>query len=164
MKNRILICFIALGLSFIVSGPAHAESGTSDILLAGISTLTSIPMGDTIITTSSTNGIVTFIRSSGGPFVEGASGNVQCARFSRKTPSSFELEADCVATFAPDETVQLLFKRKTGDVVAGTLGEGTLQLSGGTGHFAGVSGQCKYKVENLPGNWNVTTSKCQWTK
>jgi hypothetical protein len=89
---------------------------------------------------------------------------VQCARFSRKTPTSFELEADCVATFTPDETLQLLFKRRTGDVVAGTSGDGTLQLSGGTGRFAGVSGQCKYKVENLPGNWNVTNSKCQWTK
>jgi hypothetical protein len=164
MKNRILMCFFASGLGFIVPLSAHAESGTADILLSGISTLTSIPMGDTMVTTSSTNGTVTFVRSSGGPFVEGASGIVQCARFSRKTPSSFESEADCVATFSPDETVQLLSKRRTGDVVAGTSGEGTLQLSGGTGRFAGMSGQCKYKVENLPGNWNVTTSKCQWTK
>jgi len=28
--------------------------------------------------------------------------------------------------------------------------------------FAGVNGQCKYKVENLPGNWIVTIAKCEW--
>jgi hypothetical protein len=72
------------------------------------------------------------------------------------------LEADGVATFSSEDTLLLLFKRQSGDLAAGTSGEGTLHLAGGSGRFAGVNGQCKYKVDNLPGNWNVTIAKCEW--
>jgi hypothetical protein len=58
--------------------------------------------------------------------------------------------------------LQLLFKRRSGDLAAGTSGEGTLQLTGDNGRFAGVSGQCEYRVDNLSGNWNVTVAKCNW--
>jgi hypothetical protein len=27
---------------------------------------------------------------------------------------------------------------------------------------AGVNGQCKYKMDDLPGKWNVSIAKCQW--
>jgi hypothetical protein len=142
----------------------YAESGTAELLLSGVSTLNSVQMGDTTVTSSSTSGTVTTIKSSGGPFSEGASGTVQCARFARKSPSGFELEADCVGTFASGATLSLLFKRRSGDVVAGSTGEGTLQITGIAGGFAGVTGECKYQVENLPGNWNVTLSHCQWNR
>ena len=42
------------------------------------------------------------------------------------------------------KTLQLLFKRRSGDLAAGTSGEGVLHLTGGAGRFAGVSGECKY--------------------
>jgi hypothetical protein len=77
---------------------------------------------------------------------------------------AFELEADGLATFSSEDTLLLLFKRRTGDLAAGTAGEGTLQLIGGPGRFAGINGQCKYKVENLTGNWQVTAGKCQWSR
>lgn len=163
-KNHRLGCFIAAGLCSVMSVPSHAESGTVDVLVSTVSVLTSVPMGDTTVTARSGSGTITFIRSSGGPFVEGASGAAQFASFSKKSPVAFELEADGLATFSSEDTLLLLFKRRTGDLAAGTSGEGTLQLIGGAGRFAGINGQCKYKVENLSGNWQVTTGKCQWSR
>jgi hypothetical protein len=161
-KNHELVCFVAAGLLSLASAPGHAESGTVDIVLAGSSNVYAVQMADTTVTARGGHGTVTFVRSSGAPFVEGASATVQYASFSKKTPSGFELEADGVATFSSEDTLLLLFKRQSGDLAAGTSGEGTLHLMGGTGHFAGVSGQCTYKVDNLPGNWNVTIAKCEW--
>ena len=160
--KRAFVYFVAAGLFSLASAPGHAESGTVDIVLSAISNVYAVQMGDTTVTARGGNGTVTFVRSSGAPFVEGASATVQYAGFSKKTPSGFELEADGVATFSSEDTLLLLFERRSGELAAGTSGEGALHLTGGTGHFAGVSGQCKYKVDNLPGNWNVTIAKCQW--
>ena len=154
----------AVAVSLLVPISSYAESGTVDVLVSTVSVVTSVPMGDTTVTARSGNGTITFIRSSGGPFVEGVSGTAQFASFSKKSPVAFELEADGLATFSSEDTLLLLFKRRTGDLAAGTSGEGTLQLIGGAGRFAGINGQCKYKVENLSGNWQVTTGKCQWSR
>jgi hypothetical protein len=166
MKNAVQIV-APLGsavLVLVLPTLAYAESGTAEFLLSGVSTVNSVQMGDTTVTSRGTTGTITTIKSSGGPFPESASGTVQCASFATKSASSFELEADCVGTFPSGETLSLLFKRRTGDVVAGSSGEGTLQIAGAVGQFAGVGGQCKYRVENLPGNWNVTLTKCQWSR
>jgi hypothetical protein len=161
-KNYPFACLVAAGLLSLGSAPCRAETGTADIVLAAISNVYTVQMADTTVTARGGNGTVTVVRSSGAPFVEGASATVQYASFSKKTPSGFELEADGVATFSSEDTLLLLFKRQSGDLAAGTSGEGTLYLTGGSGHFAGVDGQCKYKVDNLPGNWNVTIAKCEW--
>lgn len=159
-KNNGFVCFVAAGLCFIGSVPSHAESGTVDIVLSANSNAYAVQMGDTIVTARGGNGTVTFFHSSGPPFVEGASATVQYAGFSKKTPSGLELEADGVATFSSEDILLLLFERRSGDL--GTSGEGTLHLMGGNGRFAGVNGQCRYKMDDLPGEWNVTSAKCQW--
>lgn len=163
MKRKLeLVCFVAGGLFSLASTPCHPESGSVDIVLAAVSNVYAVQMEDTTVTARGGNGTVTFVRSSGAPFVEGASATVQYASFSKKTPSGFELESDAVATFSSGDTLLLLFKRQSGDLAAGTSGEGTLHLTGGSGRFAGVNGECQYKVDNLPGNWNVTIAKCEW--
>ncbi|MBI3527941.1 MAG: hypothetical protein HY067_08220 [Betaproteobacteria bacterium] len=159
-KNNGFVCFVAAGLCSLASVPGHAESGTVDIVLSATSNVYAVQMGDTTVTARGGNGTVTFIHSSGRPFVEGASATVQYAGFSKKTPSGLDLEADGVATFSPEDTLLLLFERRSGD--PGTSDEGTLHLTGGSGRFAGVNGQCKYKMDDLPGTWNVTVAKCQW--
>lgn len=161
-QYRSMLCAVAAACCLFAPMSSYAESGTTDIIVVSVSTVASVQMGDTTVTARGGNGTVTFIRSSGGPFVEGLSGSTQYASFSKKTPTGFELEADGVATFSAGDTLLLVFKRKSGDLAPGTSGEGVLNLSGGTGRFAGVSGQCKYKVENLTGNWNVTIAKCTW--
>ena len=160
-KNGFLCCVVAV-LCSLVSVPIHAENGSVDIVLSAMSNVYAVQMGDTTVTARGATGTVTFVRSSGAPFVEGASAMVQFASFSKKTPSGFELEADGVATFSSGDTLLLLFKRQSGDLAAGTSGEGTLHLTGESGRFSGVKGQCTYKVDNLPGNWNVTIAKCEW--
>ena len=163
-KIQSLIPFASAALCLIAPVSSYAESGTVDIVQVSVNVPGSVQMGDTTVTARSGSGTLTFIRSSGGPFVEGASGSAQFASFSKKSPTGFDLEADGVATFSSEDTLLLLFKRRTGDLAAGTSGEGTLQLTGGSGRFAGVTGQCKYKVDNLSGNWNVVTGKCQWSR
>ena len=159
-----LIAIGTVAVCLIAPMSSHAESGTVDVLVSTVSVVTSVPMGDTTVTSRSGAGTITFSKSSGDPFVEGASGTAQFASFSKKSAAGFELEADGLATFSSEDTLLLLFKRKTGELAAGTSGEGTLQFIGGTGRFAGINGQCKYKVENLSGNWQVTTGKCQWSR
>jgi len=158
-KNLVLAWFPCL---LLASAHCHADTGTVELVLAAISNVYSVQMDDTTVTARGGNGTVTFVHSSGSPFVEGASATVQFASFSKKTPSGFDLEADGVATFISGDTLLLIFKRQSGDLAAGTSGEGTLRLAGGSGRFAGVSGDCSYKVDNLPGNWNVTVAKCEW--
>jgi len=148
----------------LVAMPTWADSGTVDILTSALSSDTSVQMGGTTVTARGGNGTITVVQSSGAPFVEGTSGRTLFTAFSKKSSTGFELEADGLATFASGDTLQLLFKRRTGDLAAGTSGEGTLYLPGGTGAFAGISGECRYKVENLPGNWNVTIAHCSWKK
>jgi hypothetical protein len=161
---RALVFAGSVAISLLLPISSHAENGTVDVLISTVSVLTSVAMGDTTVTARSGSGTITFIRSSGGPFDEGASGAAQFASFSKKSSAAFELEADGLATFSSGDSLLLLFKRRTGDLAAGTSAEGTLQLTGGAGRFAGINGQCKYKVENLAGNWQVTTGKCQWSR
>jgi len=155
-----LICMVTIiGLSFPVF--CHADRGTADLISVAVSVSSSVQMGDTTVTARGGTGALTVTRG-GGPFLEGTSASVQFVSFSKKTTSGFELEADGLATFSSDDTLQLLFKRRTGDLAAGTSGDGVLHLTGGSGRFAGIKGECKYKVENLSGTWNVTTAKCNW--
>jgi hypothetical protein len=158
-KVRGFLYFAAAGLCALVTLPCRAESGTVDIVLAATSNAYPVQMGDTQVTASGGNGTLTFFHGSGRPFAEGASATFQYASYSKNTPSGLELEADGIATFAPEETLLLVFERRSDN--PGTSGEGALRLMGGTGRFAGVSGECKYKAESLPGSWNVI-AKCQW--
>jgi hypothetical protein len=159
-KNNEFGWFVAAGLLTLVSAPCHAASGTVDFSVSANSNVYAIEIGDTTVTARGGNGTVTIIHSSGRPFVEGASATVQYASFSKKTPSGLELEADAVATFSSEDTLLMHFVRRPAD--PGTSGEGTLHLTGGSGRFAGVSGQCKFKMDDLPSEWNVTVAKCQW--
>ena len=159
-KNNGFACFAAAGLCSLVSVPGHAASGTVDLVLSTTANVYAVQMGDSTVTASGGNGTLKFVHSSGRPFVEGASATVQYASFSKTTPSGLNLEADGVATFSPEDTLLLLFQRRSDD--PGTSGEGTLQFTGGTGRFAGVTGQCRYKTDSLPDDANVTVAKCQW--
>jgi hypothetical protein len=142
----------------------RADSGNVDIIISALSTPSIVQIQDTTVTARGGNGTITFVHSSGEPFTEGDSAAVQFVSFSKKTASGFELEADGAATFESGDILNLLFKRKTGDLAPGTSGEGVLQVSAGNGRFAGIKGECTYKVVNLRNNWGVTIAKCKWSK
>lgn len=158
--NKIIVTLVAAGIA-ASSFPAAAESGSFEFLGVVASNITSVQMGDTTFASASGAGALTILKSSGPLVAEGTSAVLKCARFSRKSPNAFELEADCAATLTATDAIFLTFKRKTGDITAGSGGSGSLTVTG-SGRFASLTGQCQYKVDNLADNWNVTRATCEW--
>lgn len=104
-RIQALMSFASVAFCLIAPVSSHAESGTIDVLISTVSVSTSIPMGEATVTSRSGTGTITFTRSSGGPFADGASGAAQFASFSKKTATGFDLEADGLATFSADDTL-----------------------------------------------------------
>jgi hypothetical protein len=159
-KNNAFWYFVATAFVCLATERVHAQSGTLDLVLSGAASVHAVQMGDTTVTAEGGNGTIAVVHSSGRPFIEGARATLQFAGFSKQTPSGLDLEADALATFAPEDTLLLLLSHRSGD--PGPPDEGTVELAGGSGRFAGISGQCKYKMANRPGEWHVTLAKCQW--
>ena len=78
--------------------------------------------------------------------------------------AGMDLEAPCTINDSSGDKNFIVYRRKAGDVSAGGGGQGTIQILGGTGKFAGVTGACTYTVAFFPGNRGVTTQKCRWQK
>lgn len=143
-----------------LAGPcAQAASGTVDLKLAATVDAHAVEMGDTVVTAAGGSGTLTIQNSSGRPFLDGMHAGFRFAGLTRATPSGREIEADALATFGPEDTLMLVFERHASD--AGAQDEGRLHLAGGSGRFAGVTGECRYRLEEPPGQWNVT-AKCEW--
>lgn len=158
-----LLCQGAAMSWFLVSAPVHAQSGTLELVLSTQSSTHAVDVGETTVTARGGSGTLTVVHSSAAPFTPGLSATVRYAGFSKKTPSGFALEAHGVATFGSGDMLSLLLKRESGDLSTGTSGEGTLEVTGESGRFAGVKGQCSYVVTNLPDNWNVAVARCSWS-
>ena len=151
---------LVAGLCCLTPVPSHAASGTVDLVISSTLKAYVVQMGESTVTASEGSGKLTFVRSSGDPFPEGANASVQLIGFSKTQPSGLELEADGVATFNDDDTLLLLFQRRAED--PGTSGEGDLRFAGGTGRYAGVDGKCRYKMDPQSNEATVTVAKCQW--
>jgi len=82
----------------------------------------------------------------------------------KKGPNSIDVESHCTFTASPDDKLFGLFKRKSGDIAAGTGGQGKLELLGGTGKYSGITGACPYKTNYMPQNNIVTFAHCDWNK
>jgi len=143
-------------------GSACAEDGTVDLAVTTVRVLSTIEMGDSTFYSGGGTGALSVTRASGPPFVADTAAGTQCVQHSRKTPTGFELEANCVAAFSSGESLWIRFRRKSGDLAGGTSASGIEEIIGGTGKFAGISGECDYRVDNLPNQWNVSFGKCRW--
>ena len=82
----------------------------------------------------------------------------------KKGPNNIDVESHCTFTASPDDKLFGLFKRKSGDIAAGTGGQGRLELLGGTGKYSGITGACPYKTNYMPQNNIVTFARCDWNK
>ncbi len=159
-NNKAILIVMAAVLCSLVPVAGRAASGTVEVVLSSTLNVYAVQMGESTVTATGGKGMLTFAHSTGRPFVDGASATVELASFSKTTPSGLELEADGLATFSPEDTLLLLFERRSDDL--GTSDEGNLSLAGGTGQFAGVTGQCRYKMGNGADDANLTTANCQW--
>ena len=159
------LVFVSSILGFaIVPAYAYAESGTYAQVVSLLTNYTKSERGTETVIGGSSSGTVTTIQSSGGPFVEGASGLFECIVFAKRTGSGMDLEAPCTSTDASGDKLFSIAKRKAGDVNPGGGGEGRSELLGGTGKYSGIAGSCTYKADYLAGNHVVTITKCQWQK
>lgn len=156
-KGVKLVSLVVAGMFSLASMPSHAANGTVDLIISTTSRAYVVQMGESTVTASEGSGKLTLANSSGALFPEGANATVQLIGFSKTQPSGLELEADGVATFNEEDTLLLLFLRRAED--PGTSGEGNLELAGGTGRYAGIGGQCRYKQSD---DANTTVAKCQW--
>ena len=160
-----IVSFGSLTVCLITSISCFAESGTYEQVWSILTNYSKSERGagETVIGGSS-SGTATVIRTSGGPFAEGSSDLADCIVFAKRSAASFDLEADCTTTSTSGDKIFSVARRKTGDVTAGSTGEGRSQIVGGTGRYAGINGNCTYKVDNLSANRLVTIVKCDWQK
>jgi hypothetical protein len=157
------IAFPCLSIALLAcASAARAEDGTVDLALTTQRSLSTIEMGDTTYYSGGGTGTLAVTRASGPPFETDSAAGSQCVQHSRKSAGGFELESQCVSTFTGGDSVWIRFRRKSGDLAQGTSGRGVEDIIGGTGKFAGISGECDYKVDNLPNQWNIAFSKCRW--
>ncbi len=147
-----------------LAATAAAESGTVRIIRAYQHDYTTFEFADQTITGGAHEGTSTILESSGGPFVAGENSRGTCMVYAKRSEAGLELESSCVTTNAAGEELFLLAKRILGDVEVGRGGEGRLQLLGGSGKFAGVTGSCSYESRYLPDNWIVTLAECEWER
>jgi len=141
------------------------DSGTFEAVFSTVNNLHLIDRGDgNSIVGGASIGTFTVVKGSGNPFAEGSVGQAECIPLIKKGPNSIDLEAHCTFTSSPDDKLFGLFKRKSGDIAAGTGGQGRLELLGGTGKYSGITGACPYKTSYMPQNTVVTIARCDWNK
>jgi hypothetical protein len=161
-RNLAWVSCIATGF-FLLIPACHAENGTVELIFAGNANVYSVEMEDTTVSARGGTGTFRFLRSSGAPVAGNERGSLQYVSFSKKSSIGFQLESDGVATFSAEDTLFFVLNQHSADVGAGRPGEGTLQLTGGTGRFSGIKGQCRYAAEELPESSNVTKAQCDWS-
>ena len=158
---------MALAGTMILSlaATATAETGTFRMTQVELHDYTSFDFAGQTITGGALEGTGTVLDSSGGPFVAGEHSRVTCTVYAKRSEAGLELEVPCVMTYSAGDKLFTLSKRSLGDIGgAGQGGEGRLQLLGGSGKFAGVTGSCSYEVEYLEDSWLVLMAECEWER
>ena len=143
---------------------AADEGGSFRIIRTFLQDYTTIEHGDVRYTGGPSEGSITVLESSGGPFVAGTHQRITCVVFARSTEAGIDLDAPCTVTAPSGDTWYSHSKRRSGNVETGGGGPGTLEILGGTGVYAGIGGSCTYEVGYLPDNWVATLADCTWQR
>ncbi|MDE2789023.1 MAG: hypothetical protein OXI81_01175 [Paracoccaceae bacterium] len=152
------------GVLFSAYAATAEESGSVRIIRTFVQDYTTIEHGDARYTSGPSEGLVTVLESSGVPFVEGTHQRITCVVYVRSTEAGIDLDAPCTVTAPSGDKWYTHSKRGTGDVETGGGGQGTIEILGGTGVYAGISGSCTYEVDYMPDNWVVTIADCIWQR
>ena len=155
---------IALFSGSMAMADHHAKSGTFHFLQALNTDYTTVKHAEQTITAGSIKGSMTIIKSSGGPFKEGSSQSQVSLIYIKKSPEGIDLIADGIQIDSDGDQRFIHGERKAGDITVGGGGKGSQTLIGGTGKYAGITGNCEYTVEYLPDNRIVTQGSCNWQR
>ncbi len=159
-----LASLAAAAFVFAAHLAAAAESGTFRLLESHKHDYTVMDHAGAKITAGPLHGTGTITQSSGGPFVEGENHNSTCLVYVRQSAEGIDLDAACTFTNKAGEAFYVRARRRAGDVKTGGGGQGVQTLMGGTGKYAGVSGECPYTTNYLPRKWLVSLVDCKWSK
>ena len=142
---------VAAGMSCGAQIAVADESGSFTAIASMIRNYTTIEHAGGTIIGGVSEGTYTVLESSGGPFVAGEHSQVTCVIHGKRSAAGIDLVSPCTSTTAAGDKSYLVSKRSAGDVEEGGGGIGRLELVGGTGIYAGVTGTCTYKTNRLPG-------------
>ena len=138
------------------------ESGSFSAIATYVRDFTSIEHAEGSYFGGKLEGTITTLASSGEPFVEGGHSLSTCVIFGKRSAAGLDLQTACTSTNPSGDTLYLTAERRAGDVAAGGGGQGQLELAGGTGVYAGMTGSCAYETSYLANNQVVTTTDCTW--
>ena len=153
-----------LGLALGARAVAGEESGSFSTSGDYVRDYTTIEHADGKVTAGAVIGTTRTIRSSGGPFEEGRTGYSTCLVHAKVSQEDIDIESNCTTTDTDGDNWFVRGKRTGGTLREGGGGEGHYDLIGGTGKYAGVSGQCTYTTRYLPGVHAVSDMQCNWTR
>ena len=162
-KKIVAVVAAVAGVAWAGS-PTADESGSFDFIESTVHDYTVLEFAGQTITGGPLEGTGTIARSSGGPFAEGGNYRAACVVYVKKSDAGIDLEAPCAFTDSDGDAWYTMSKRQAGDVAVGGGGQGNQRLVGGTGKYAGVTGDCPYTTSYLPDDWLVSTSTCEWRR
>ena len=124
--------------------------------------------GSAVFTAGSTKGADVVSSSQGALFPEGQTFLTSCVVFSEESADGLSLKAPCTFTEPQEgdgDELFALLAREQGDLGAANRGGvGRVDLVGGTGKYANITGQCSYDTRYLSASTAVITWDCTWSK
>ena len=153
---------VGASLFAVFATPSSAEGGSFSFVQMGTPAYNTLEHPGIVFTVGPLYGAAAVITSDGGPFGEGDIYSSSCVVWAVRSEDGLELEAPCTFTDPSGDVWYSIAIRKVGDTGAGSSGDGVHEIIGGTGRFEGITGQCPYTVEYLPGNELVVQGECGW--
>ena len=153
---------VAAGVMCAAQAVVAGESGSFAFIESAVHDYTTLEHAGHTVTVGPLRGTATVAESSGGLFAEGESYGTVCLVYVRRTDAGIDLEAPCTYTDSSGDQWYGLSKRRAGDVEVGGGGQGMQRIVGGTGKYAGVTGNCPYTTRYMPDNWLVAMATCDW--
>ena len=164
MFSRGMIALALVGALGAVQTAGADESGSFSTIGSYVNNYVKFDHAGGTVVGGSMEGTDTVIESTGGPFSEGAHNLVTCVAYGKISAEGPDFEAPCTVTDASGDRLYTLARRRAGGVEKGGGGEGRLELLGGTGKYAGVTGHCAYAADYLANNRHVLTTDCEWRR
>ena len=161
-RRMTMVAAALLGVGIAAHTAVADESGTFTIVGSFQHSYVTIEHPDESFTGGALNGTLTFLDSSGAPFVDGANGKIECLLFSRSSDDGIALQAPCVSTDSEGDMLYAMSRREQGTIESG--GGGRWELLGGTGKYQGITGSCTYETQYMEDNWAVSLGQCTWSK
>ena len=162
--GRTAVLVITMSGFLLGTGIALADEGSFRLLRSLVRDYTTIDHGEVQFTGGNLVGTATVLRTSGGPFIEGAASILSCVFQARTSKDGIDLKAPCSMTDGEGDHLYHVAKRSSGNMEEGGGGEGRIELLGGTGKYAGISGTRSYGTAYLPDDHVVTMADCTWQR